>query len=109
MPTVLPMLGVNDSYVAFGHDAFDPSSPHFAVGYYDGTYGIVDGDLFYQFSERGLESLFNLKADPHKKIDIKERADPAKVHLFEAYIQQYYRTVAERAFTPESWGKEVAQ
>ncbi len=109
MPTLLPMLGVDESYVAFGHDAFDPASPHFAAGYYDGTYGITDGDLFYQFSESGLISLFNIKADPQKKIDIKERADPQKVRLFEAYIQQYYRTVAARAFTPESWEKEVAQ
>ncbi len=107
MPTLLPMLGIDDSYVAFGHDIFDPSSPHFAAGYYDGVYGIVEDDMFYQFSERGLTGLFNLKADPQKKIDIKEKADPEKVRLFEAYIQQYYRTVAARAFTPESWDREV--
>lgn len=109
MPTLLPMLGSNTPFVSFGNDMFDPQASHFAAGYFDGVYGIKEGDLLYRFSERGLEAMFNMRTDPEKKKNIKNEADPEKVKYFEAYIQQYYRTVAERAFTPQSWMKEDAQ
>ncbi len=104
MPTLLAMLGYDGSVTAFGNDMFDSSEKGFAAGYFDGSFGVVEGGLFYRLSENGLTALYDLDSDPAKEHDIKERADPARVRFFEAYIQQYYHTVADRAFRPQERG-----
>lgn len=109
MPTLLAMMGYEGSVVAFGNDMFDTSEDGFAVGYFDGSFGVVEGSLFYRFSEQGLAAVYDIDSDPGKERDIKESADPARVRFFEAYIQQYYRTVADRAFMPQDWSVSVVE
>lgn len=93
MPTLLSILGYDKEFFAFGRDAInDPGAPY-AIVYNGGTFNMVADSLLYRFDESQLRGVYCYKSDPMQKEPIE---DTTALPLMKAFIQQYYRHIAER-------------
>ncbi|NLZ94989.1 MAG: hypothetical protein GX921_04080, partial [Bacteroidales bacterium] len=70
MPTVLSMLGVEDEFIAFGNNMFDPGSPHFAYNFYNGAHQLIEGDWLLQFMNENTIALYNIIEDRMMKENV---------------------------------------
>ena len=95
-PTVLNLLGTNDTIISFGNDAFSKDEK-FVVNYISNTYQIYMGDYFLQFDGEKTIGLYYTKTDKLLNNNLLNFLDN-KLHLraknkletkLKAIIQQY--------------------
>ncbi len=94
MPTVLNYLHFDKPYFSFGMDAFaeDPNNKKFAFSYLNGFFMLYQGNYVLETNEEGIKSLYDMKADPLLKKNLKtEMPDKAQEMnaKFKAFLQQY--------------------
>lgn len=92
MPTVLNILGYDNSYIAFGQDLMNtPDSSTWAVNYNNGIYQFVKNDYLLQFDGNNVVGFFNIKNDWMLLDDLKGRLPEEEQLLKElkAIIQSY--------------------
>lgn len=92
MPTVLSMLGVEDKFVAFGNNMFDPASPHFAYNFYNGAHQLVEGEWMLQYMNDSTIALYNVVEDRFMNNNVVGKhpvVQQAMERRIKALIQQY--------------------
>lgn len=92
MPTVLNILGYDNSYIAFGQDLTNTSdSSTWAVNYNNGIYQFVKNDYLLQFDGNNVVGFFNIKNDWMLRNNLKGRLLEEEQLLKElkAIIQSY--------------------
>jgi phosphoglycerol transferase MdoB-like AlkP superfamily enzyme len=91
MPTVLSFLNYPYPFVAFGNDLFSTGTDkRFVTNYFNQSYQFMYGDYAFYFDGQNVTGVYNLKADPLQKINLKGKVDLPKGETFlKAYIQQY--------------------
>ncbi len=92
MPTVLNILGYDNSYIAFGQDLMNtPDSSTWAVNYNNGIYQFVKNDYLLQFDGNNVVGFFNIKNDWMLRDNLKGRLPEEEQLLKElkAIIQSY--------------------
>ena len=103
MPTVLSMLGVEDKFIAFGNDMFDPSSAHFAYNYYNGAHQLVEANWMLQFMNNKTIALYNVKEDRLMKNNVVGKHPLVQQPMerrIKALIQQYNNRLIDNELAP---------
>ncbi len=93
MPTVLELIGYDDSYFAFGDNILDPQSMHFALSFQNGIYQIITHDFVMQTNLKQTTG-FYLRSDyllEHNLVqDSRYEKDRKKVEtVFKVFWQKY--------------------
>ena len=103
MPTLLGILGFDETYVAFGKDLLT-CTPHesWAINYANGIYQYVCRDTLTQFDGERVTGCYNTADDPLLKRKIK----PSENHVnkIKAIVQQYMQRMVGNRLTAENDG-----
>lgn len=107
MPTLLRMLGYNESFFAFGRDAFNDQDAGFAINYYGSAFNYMRDSLRYLFNEHDVVAVYNYKNDYMSKNNLLEGEGEnasqllksSDVEQMKAFVQQYYKHLKERRYT----------
>ncbi len=108
MPTVLNYLNFDREYIAFGNDAFDGSSRHFAINYIHDSYQLFMDDYVMQFKDEEVIGLFDMKKDRRFKNNLVVESPEIRKKLevqLKAILQQYNNRMLDNNITvkgPES-------
>lgn len=92
MPTLFSMLGVKDTYIAFGNNMFDPDSPHFAYNFFNGAHQLIEGEWLLQYMNDKTIGFYNVVEDRLMKnnlVDKHPAQQAAMERRLKALIQQY--------------------
>ncbi|MDD2796923.1 MAG: hypothetical protein PHE76_03120, partial [Candidatus Pacebacteria bacterium] len=92
MPTLFSMLGVKDTYIAFGNNMFDPDSPHFAYNFFNGAHQLIEGEWLLQYMNDKTIGFYNVVEDRLMKnnlVDKHPAQQAAMERCLKALIQQY--------------------
>jgi phosphoglycerol transferase MdoB-like AlkP superfamily enzyme len=102
MPSVLGFLHYDESYVAFGRDAFRERTEPFAFNYKDNTYQLFEGDYLLVFDGSKSLGLYDFKTDRMVERNLLSR-EPEIVQRMErrvkAMIQQYNNRLVDDRLT----------
>ncbi|NLA64061.1 MAG: sulfatase-like hydrolase/transferase [Bacteroidales bacterium] len=104
MPTLLSMLGVEDKFIAFGNNMFNPAAPHFAYNFYNGAHQLIEGDWMLQFMNERTIALYNIVDDRMMKnnlIDKHPQVKQAMERRIKALIQQYNNRLIDNELVPK--------
>ena len=105
MPTILSYLHYDEPYVAFGRNAFDPSSESFAFNFLDNTYQLFKGNYLLQFDGVKSIGLYAFKEDRQLKKNLVNEMPEIVATLetkIKAFIQQYNNRMVDDDLTSES-------
>ena len=103
MPTLLSMLGVEDKFIAFGNDMFNPDDPHFAYNFYNGAHQLIEGNWMLQFMNERTIALYNIADDRLMKnnlIDQHPQVQQTMERRIKALIQQYNNRLIDNELVP---------
>ncbi len=104
MPTLLSMLGVEDKFIAFGNNIFNPAAPHFAYNFYNGAHQLIEGDWMLQFMNERTAAMYNIVEDRLLKNNVVDKY-PEVQHAMEqrikALIQQYNNRLIDNELVPK--------
>ena len=103
MPTLLSMLGVQDKFVAFGNNMFDPADQHFAYNFFNGAHQLVEGDWMLQYMNDRSIALYNLEEDRLMKNNLLDKhpdVQQAMERRIKALIQQYNNRLIDNELAP---------
>ena len=101
MPTLLPLLGCRQPYVAFGQDLLAAPPEHtWAVQYNNGIYQYICADTLIQFDGQHLVGRYQLDTDPlcHHNLS-SDPNDPNMLRL-QAIIQSYMQRMISNRLIP---------
>jgi phosphoglycerol transferase MdoB-like AlkP superfamily enzyme len=104
MPTILSYLHYDKPYIAYGRDAFDPSTEPFAFNYADNVYQLFLGDYLLQFDGKKAVTLYNFREDIGLKNNLVETKPEITAQLerkLKALIQQYNNRMVDDNLTME--------
>lgn len=104
MPTILSYLHYDKPYIAYGRDAFDPSTEPFAFNYADNVYQLFLGDYLLQFDGKKAVTLYNFREDIGLKNNLVEAKPEITAQLerkLKALIQQYNNRMVDDNLTME--------
>lgn len=59
MPSVLDLLGINDSYFSFGQSVFDQTVDRFVISYKNGIYQLITDDFVIKFDGENVIGLYS--------------------------------------------------
>ncbi len=97
-PTILDILGYDNSFVALGSSVFDKNRLHYAVNMVNGYYQIIEDDYLLQFDGVKPVSLFNKEDDPMLTKNIlasnSRQANVMTAHI-KAFLQQYTSRITQ--------------
>lgn len=103
MPTILSFLNFDKSYLAFGNDAFDKQSEHFAINYLNGMYQFIDNSFILRFDGEKTVAAYNYKEDKLLKHNLinsnKIPSFAKKENILKAFIQEYNYRLIHNKFT----------
>ncbi|MEO9257262.1 MAG: sulfatase-like hydrolase/transferase [Crocinitomicaceae bacterium] len=68
-PTLIDLLGWNETIYSIGSSVFDFSQPRFAVNYLEGTYQLFQDNYVLTYTGKEQKHLFNFKTDLLMKAD----------------------------------------
>lgn len=103
MPTLLSMLGVEDEFIAFGNNMFNPDAPHFAYNFYNGAHQLIEGDWMLQFINERTIALYNIANDKlmtNNLVDKHPQVQQAMERRIKALIQQYNNRLIDNELRP---------
>ena len=103
MPTVLSMLGVEDKFIAFGNNMFDPAAPHFAYNYYNGAHQLIEGNWMLQYMNERPVALYNVVEDRILKNNLLDKHPEVQQNMvsrIKALIQQYNNRLIDNELAP---------
>ncbi len=103
MPTLLSMLGVEDTFIAFGNNMFDADSPHFAYNYYNGAHQLIEGEWMLQYMNDRTIALYNVQQDRLMKNNVVDKhpdVQQAMERRIKALIQQYNNRLIDNELAP---------
>ena len=103
MPTLLSLLGVEDEFVAFGNNMFNPASPHFAYNFYNGAHQLIEGDWMLQFMNESTIALYNIVEDRLMRNSVAGKhpeVQQAMERRIKALIQQYNNRLIDDELIP---------
>ncbi len=103
MPTVLSMLGVEDKFIAFGNNMFDPAAPHFAYNYYNGAHQLIEGNWMLQYMNERPVALYNVVEDRMLKNNLLDKHPEVQQNMvsrIKALIQQYNNRLIDNELAP---------
>ena len=104
MPTVLSYLHYDKPYIAYGRDAFDPSTEPFAFNFADNVYQLFLGDYLLQFDGKKAVTLYNFREDialKHNLVATKPEITARLESKLKALIQQYNNRMVDDNLTME--------
>ena len=104
MPTLLSMLGVEDKFIAFGNNMFNPAAPHFAYNFYNGAHQLIEGDWMLQFMNERTIALYNIVEDRMMRnnlIDKHPQVQQTMEQRIKALIQQYNNRLIDNELVPK--------
>lgn len=104
MPTVLGWLNYPDPFFAFGHDALQDETRHFAVNYAENAYQLISGDYILQFRADKSLGLYNYVRDDLLKDNLVDKAPEVQQEMekfLRAFIQQYNNRMIGDELTAE--------
>ncbi len=96
MPSVLGYLHYPHPYFAFGNNAFDSTSNHFAVNYINDVYQICKNPYCLQIEGQRITALYNYQKDSmltHNLLKAKPMVKDSLSTLLEAVMQTYNKDV----------------
>ena len=105
-PTILGLLGINDTIISFGNDAFDKEEK-FVINYINSTYQIAQDEYFLQFDGKNTIGFYNTKNDslltqnlildviPEEQKSFKTKLE----NKLKAIIQQYNNRIISNQLT----------
>ena len=102
-PALLSILGVEDEFVAFGNNMFNPASPHFAYNFYNGAHQLIEGDWMLQFMNESTIALYNIVEDRLMKNNVvgkHPKVQEAMERRIKALIQQYNNRLIDDELIP---------
>lgn len=101
MPTLLHLLGSDAPYFAFGSDMFSAESHAPVVFYADNAFDMVTDSLLYVLSDDGPVGVYDYKNDYRQQHNLLDETRHAEAfRRMEAYVQQYYKALSDRKYTP---------
>jgi phosphoglycerol transferase MdoB-like AlkP superfamily enzyme len=103
MPTVLSMLGVEDKFVAFGNNMFDPADQHFAYNFFNGAHQLFEGEWLLQYMNDRSIALYNLNEDRMMKNNVLDKHPDIQQTMerrIKALIQQYNNRLIDNEMAP---------
>ena len=105
MPTIMGVLGYDKPYLAFGCDVLNtPPEQTWAVNYNNGVYQYIKGDYMLQFDGNTVKAVYNFKADPMFRKNLKDSVPEQAVMEKElkAIIQQYMNRMNQNRLIAEN-------
>lgn len=102
-PTILNYINYPNKYLAFGNDAFDSKSDHFAVNFTNNFYQFVQNGYVLHFDGTKSVALYNYSVDKGLKKNIIGENTEVVLNMentLKAYIQHYNNRVLDNAMTP---------
>ncbi|HTN69379.1 MAG TPA: sulfatase-like hydrolase/transferase [Dysgonamonadaceae bacterium] len=103
MPTLLSLLGVEDKFIAFGNNMFDPNSPHFAYNYYNGAYQLIEGEWMLQYMNDCTIGFYNVVEDRLMNNNVIDKHPALQTKMeqrIKALIQQYNNRLIDNKLAP---------
>lgn len=92
LPTVLNLLGYDKEFISFGRDMFDDKKPHFAVGYLNGAFQIIQGEYILQFENEKTIGVYDYRKDRLMQDNLVGKLPGIQQDMenkLKAFIQQY--------------------
>ncbi len=98
MPTLLGILGYDQSYFAYGRDLFDPQSRPVTVVYDNGVYKAFTEKHIHIFSDGAVREIYDI-ADIKRTQNLVQSAYDKEIESYiKAYIQQYYEHAERKSY-----------
>lgn len=91
-PTIIDLMGWNETIYCIGSSAFDSIQPRFAINYLGGTYQLFQNDFVLTFAGNKQKHLYNFKTDLLMKSDSIQyvpKKSKKMEHLLKGIIQTY--------------------
>jgi hypothetical protein len=83
-------LGLEGSFIAFGHFLFEDSSPEFDLNFFNQNLQCMDSLFLLQFKNQILQSIYAYRSDSLLQNNLKNKVDVLKLEIYQkAFIQQY--------------------
>ena len=98
MPTLLGILGYDQSYFAYGRDLFDPQSRPVTVVYDNGVYKAFTDSHIHIFSEDRVTEVYSIADSTLTENLIQSAYDRDVENYIKAYIQQYYNHAERKSY-----------
>lgn len=93
LPTLLDLLDLQQPrMISFGHNAFSPAAPHFAVSSIGQMYQMVQGEWVLHFDGDKVQGFYNKREDPNLKRNLAGQNLPAMqgmLPVLKAYLQDF--------------------
>ncbi len=105
MPSILGFLGIEQPFVAFGNNLFDPSQTRFAISYLQGSYQIISDHYLIQFDGTHMLNAFRWRTDPLLKENLfngNSESFLTELNLLKSVIQQFNSRILNNRLTPDS-------
>lgn len=102
LPTVMDLTGYRKPFISFGHNMFDPTAPHFAVNYYNGSYQLIEGNYLLQFTNEQTTGLYDYINDPlleHNLAGSIPQKQKEMENRLKGILQQYNARMIENELT----------
>ncbi|MGV8964317.1 MAG: LTA synthase family protein [Candidatus Saccharimonadaceae bacterium] len=103
LPTVSSLLGVEEKFISFGNNMFDPDRPHFAYNFYNGAHQFIEGEWMLQYMNDKTIGLYNLVDDRLMKNNVVGKYPVLQADMerrLKAVIQQYNNRLIDNQLTP---------
>ena len=98
MPTLLGILGYDQSYFAYGRDLFEPQSRPVTVVYDNGVYKAFTEKHIHIFSDGAVREIYDI-ADIKRTQNLVQSAYDKEIESYiKAYIQQYYEHAERKSY-----------
>lgn len=92
LPTVMNLLGYDKEFISFGRNMFDNSESHFAVGYLNGAFQIIQDEFVLQFENEKTIGLYNYRTDKLMQDNLVGKLPEVQQDMenkLKAFIQEY--------------------
>ncbi len=102
-PSILGLLGINDTIFAFGRSIWDTTSQHFAVNYLNGEYHLIMNHHVLCFDGNKTTGLFNYTTDSLLQSNIMADSINQRIkmeNILKSIIQQYDQAIIFNRLTP---------
>jgi phosphoglycerol transferase MdoB-like AlkP superfamily enzyme len=102
MPSVIHYLGIEDSFLAFGHSVFCHDRQPFAINYLNNIYYYFQNNFMLSFDGENSLGLFNYITDKNLKSDLFTHQQDTAIYLetqLKAIIQDYQKRLNNNQLT----------
>lgn len=89
-PSIMHYLGMQDSFIAFGHSIFEDSSRIFAVNYFNRNLQMMDEEYLLQMEDGNPKALYEYRKDSLLQNNLINQRNINDLIQFEKAFQQQY-------------------